>query len=706
MAAQKADLSDMKIEVKSADVPQANNLEKVLRTLVAIDSGCKTDKQIAKFIGFSDRQGRYYRRAVEIFGFAINHSNKSELTEKGRELLLVLKTNHNYGEILKPYVVEIPIVREILEQFETSDPVSPKVFLKKLIDLSELSKKDTTAQRRLSTITNWLSQVGLLVSVGDTKSSRKLSLIPYVPSHTTPNQKILSLYERFLSSLSPYLPSSESIDISEKLNKQISILFEFTTTKELNDAVKKSKDLEKAARLTLGISEKEKIDYDRLLTDLKILKVQPLTPERVLLERYRALKGSAETIAKGGNLLEDMIANWLHQNDEEFKSHYLFKGFSKNCDFFVPSLNLAIEAKYSKTSGTKHAGAIKDLNEISKAKKSKNDLLVGLVVAGIGFQKDPSFWIKLKDLYENKKIDFLLTPKDLRTKKPKNITRKPLPSEINPADLELDVNSAASWSIDSTDEELGLIDAILWLKRYSQVLFFNFESLLQTWISQTPFAVQCLRLILGWSESKMEGFIKASVPVAVKGWKDEMWAFDSVTVLVKGLARTLSEDEKEQVRNFFNDGHSYGDLVAARDLGLSGWAKRKKQSNVEMVKKAKANCKYKTGESTSITLQDGTKLKSSFSFVDADGNTRQVLCKFYYTGGSVLSDLAKSVESLSSTQNKDSWLLITDGPGWLSRDKDLRRLLSHAEKAQFQVMNLNMWESYNKAPIVPKRRIP
>ncbi|MBY0515373.1 MAG: hypothetical protein K2P81_00590 [Bacteriovoracaceae bacterium] len=697
------------IELDSSDIPQANNLLKVLDTLQAVYKGSRSDKDIAQYIGYTPRQARYYRRAVEIFGFITTLNNQSSLTVVGMDFISAMHSNPNHLELLKPYIIQIPIIREVLEYFEDKENVTKEQFLEAMISISGLDPNETTAPRRLSTFISWLDQVGLLTK-RDKKQSGKAEetyqVVPYVPVRSKPSKKIMSLYDSFIEGILPYLTSDEeSMVISPILSQSIIDIVKVETPDELKKFILVSEENEKSARLILAISEKEEIDFEQLLNEIQDLQKQELTPERVLLERFRSLKSAATSASIGGGGLERTIETWFKNHNVDYETHYLFEGLSKNCDFFSKSIGLVIEAKYSKTSGTKHAGAIKDLSEISKVKANHPDYLVGIAIAGQGFIEDKSTWASIKSLYDEKKIDFVLTPQDLKNLSPSGVKRFKFPKEVNPNDLRLDLDEKTStWSIPENEDELGLIDATNWLNRYSRVSYMSFESLLQTWISQTPFAIQCLRLILNWSESRMEGYIKFAIPDSISRWKSELTDFDSISILVKGLAQHLNPTERDSVKNFFQTSLSLSDLVISRELGLSGWAKKKKEASSLFIAQCIAKTSFEIKEDTvSLNLASGLKIKSNFSFVDSLGKLNHVLCKYYSTSGSVMSDLVKTIEALCETNHKDEWILIADGPGWLSRDKDLRRLLTLAQAQQFRVMTLHMWESQQEIRSLKKR---
>lgn len=698
----------MTIKLSSSDIPQANRLSKVLETVQAVYEGHTSDNEIAGFIGYTPRQARYYRKAAEILGFIKTTKNQSTLTESGFDFITALETNPNHLELLKPYILRIPLIREVLENFQDKANVTSGEFLEALLQISGLDRNETTASRRLSTFIAWLNQVGLLTKteIDDDNNGSHYQVVPYVPLRAKPSMQIISLYDHFVSTILPYLTSNEeSMTVSHELSKSIQDILVIKGTNNLEQFVNSSSEAQKAARLILSISEKDEIDFDQLEDEIQDLQLQEITPERVLLERFRSLRSAASSASRGGNGLEKAIAQWFNDHSVAFQPHHLFENLSKNCDFFASSLGLIIEAKYSKTSGTKHAGAIKDLAEISKIKSTHPEYLVGIAIAGKGFVEDKSTWESLRSLYDANKIDFILTPHSLKDLSPYQIKRTKFPDAIKDKELDLELDAKVStWSIPESKDELGFMDATNWLNRYSKVSYLSFESLLQTWISQTPFALQCLRLILNWSESKMENYVGYTIPEALKKWKLEVSDYGSVHVLVKGLDQHLGAIEKDSIKNFFQTPLSIVDLVIARELGLSGWAKKKHETSSLFVNQCKESTKFEMiDKSTTLNLSNGLRVKSNFSYIDSLGNENHVLCKYYSTDGSVQSDLVKTVEALCETAEKDKWLLITDGTGWPKRDKDLRRLLSVATAKNFRVMTLHMWKSHQPIKDLKKR---
>lgn len=700
----------MSKELKTADVPQANDLTKVIQTLVGVSVGKSSDKAIAKVIGYTDRQARYYRKALEILGLATNDHNNCLLTDSGHDFLNAMKSNPNHLELLKPYIFEIPLIRELFDHFSTENidysDLSSEEILKALFEISDLDPKETTAKRRLSTIINWLEQTNLLTKSNE-DGATKFVFVPYVPNNAKPSKQVINQYESFKETLLPFLAvqsdeSENTGELESALEKILSIL----DTEELSKLITSNESADNIARLIISISEKSEIGLENLVDEIAELKKVEVSAERILLERDRCLKGASSSISSGGTYLEQMIKSWFEHHDIKYEPHYLFDGLSKNCDFYAEDLNVAIESKYSKTSGTKHSGAIKDLNEISKAKATNKNLTFGLAVGGTALVNDPTFWKEIETLHKNKVIDFILTPYDIETTSPTQLGRKEFPEKIDPEHLKIaDADTASTWNLTPTNDEFGLLDSAYWLRQYSKVSFLNFESLLQSWISQTPFAIQCLRLILSWSESQMESFVKASVPQAVREWKTELWNFSSVSLLVRGLSKSLSEDDKELVLQFFNENYTVLDLVLCRELGLTKWARKKKDTSSTFISKCVEHSPYEVldDKNNSLDLPNGGKAKSAFIVKDKDGKTKNVLCHFYSTSGSVMSDLVKKIEGICQTDKKDEWVLITDGSGWLSRDKDLRRLFEIARLSKFEIHNLESWQGKTT---VLKRHIP
>lgn len=149
----------MKISI--TNVPQADELSKVIATVEAVSIGHKSDSQIADYVGFTNRQGRYYRLASEILGLIDNKNNNASLTSLGKELVVLDDNNRlkKLRTILKKNELFSKII-SLIEQYDTGINRNGILnFLSLNIDAAE-----STISRRLNTILSWLLDSGLIIS--------------------------------------------------------------------------------------------------------------------------------------------------------------------------------------------------------------------------------------------------------------------------------------------------------------------------------------------------------------------------------------------------------------------------------------------------------------------------------------------------------------------------------------------------------------
>lgn len=147
----------MKISI--TQVPQADELSRVIDTVEAVFNDHTSDQQIADYVGFTDRQGRYYRLASIILGLLDNHDNSATLTDLGKELIVLDETNRlkKIRSILKQNELFGLIIGFIENAEEGVNRQELITFLKDIIDGSE-----STILRRLSTIISWLTGSALI----------------------------------------------------------------------------------------------------------------------------------------------------------------------------------------------------------------------------------------------------------------------------------------------------------------------------------------------------------------------------------------------------------------------------------------------------------------------------------------------------------------------------------------------------------------
>ncbi len=142
--------------IKSVDLPQADRLESVLLTVVAVGNGARTDIEIANRvpgIEGDDRQGRYYRRAAEMLGFIKNERNNAVLTEKASLLLQNVAINN---PVFVVSVLNLEIYQKLLPYLELyPQGCTRQEILNYLQSIADPDIGRTMIDRRISTILSW-----------------------------------------------------------------------------------------------------------------------------------------------------------------------------------------------------------------------------------------------------------------------------------------------------------------------------------------------------------------------------------------------------------------------------------------------------------------------------------------------------------------------------------------------------------------------
>lgn len=186
------------MRVPSEEIPQADNLFDVVRTVIAVGQGARTFQQIAQAINKVDRQGRYYRKAAEIIGLVINRSNNASLTPLG--LSFVRNDPTVSHPILIQGVFNSRIFQRIIPFLESkgTDGVSRDEFKSFLIETTDLGNT-SMPNRRISTVISWANDLGM-VSVINGR---------YVIAQQTIN-RLVPIIE-FNNSDEPLLPSSNNL---------------------------------------------------------------------------------------------------------------------------------------------------------------------------------------------------------------------------------------------------------------------------------------------------------------------------------------------------------------------------------------------------------------------------------------------------------------------------------------------------------------
>lgn len=149
--------------ITSSDLPQADRLESVLLTVIAVGDGARTDIEIANRvpgIEGDDRQGRYYRNAGEMLGFIVNQRNNSTLTPKGQELL-------NNTVLTNPLFIASVLNLEVYQKLLPYLELHPEGRTRQEIEHYLQSIADpgigpSMIPRRISTVLAWPRTLGFL----------------------------------------------------------------------------------------------------------------------------------------------------------------------------------------------------------------------------------------------------------------------------------------------------------------------------------------------------------------------------------------------------------------------------------------------------------------------------------------------------------------------------------------------------------------
>lgn len=197
------------MKIQSEEIPQADTLEDVIKTVVCVSNGGERFQDIARAIGKVERQGRYYRKAAEILGFIESvGKNHSALTDLGRNFLDAGLNLDN--QILIDSVFSARIFQRIIPYFEIrkNNGVTKNEIIEFILDVSDITK-DSMAPRRVSSVVSWLESLGIIYKSGD----------KYFLSTQKINQKVPIL--EFTDISEPLLPKSNDMREYEAVDMRV-----------------------------------------------------------------------------------------------------------------------------------------------------------------------------------------------------------------------------------------------------------------------------------------------------------------------------------------------------------------------------------------------------------------------------------------------------------------------------------------------------
>jgi len=173
----------------SKNIPQADVLSEVVKTVVTVGNGAKSDIEIGNALGKVDRQGRYYRNAAELLGFINNNKNTAVLTTIGKQFLLDPSINN---PLLLKQVLSIQIFQRFISFLELHpEGIDRNNMIKWLQEVTENASK-SILHRRINSISSWLQSLEIIKITADklsltNKITEKISILEV----TEPDEPIL-----------------------------------------------------------------------------------------------------------------------------------------------------------------------------------------------------------------------------------------------------------------------------------------------------------------------------------------------------------------------------------------------------------------------------------------------------------------------------------------------------------------------------------
>jgi hypothetical protein len=156
------------MRIRSSDVPQADKLRDVIRLVDAVATGARTYQQMARAIGKVGRQGRYYRRAAEILGF-IKKEGKNNAAMTVRGWALVNSGDGERRRLVKEAVLGTEMFQRVVPVLISRGAQGlSRLELRRLIEGISAPVGPSMMPRRVSSVIDWLSEIGLLARRGKT----------------------------------------------------------------------------------------------------------------------------------------------------------------------------------------------------------------------------------------------------------------------------------------------------------------------------------------------------------------------------------------------------------------------------------------------------------------------------------------------------------------------------------------------------------
>lgn len=151
------------MRIPSDEIPQADIITDVIRTVICISQGGSSFQDIATAIQKVERQGRYYRKAAEIIGLVSTpSSNHSVLTNWGHEFIRTGATLNN--PLFLQAVLSSRIFQRLIPYLElhSINGVTREEIVA-FINSVSVPLGDSMAYRRYSSVVSWLEELNMIV---------------------------------------------------------------------------------------------------------------------------------------------------------------------------------------------------------------------------------------------------------------------------------------------------------------------------------------------------------------------------------------------------------------------------------------------------------------------------------------------------------------------------------------------------------------
>ncbi|HVS94530.1 MAG TPA: hypothetical protein VHE59_20975 [Mucilaginibacter sp.] len=153
--------------IPSDEIPQADVLTDVVRTVISVSQGATTFQAIAASINKVERQGRYYRKAAEILELiATPARNHSVVTNLGNRFLQSGPTLTN--PILLNAILNARVFQRIIPFLElnSQNGVTREEIVAFIMSIADLAA-NSMAPRRFNSVVSWLEVMQIIQRTGD-----------------------------------------------------------------------------------------------------------------------------------------------------------------------------------------------------------------------------------------------------------------------------------------------------------------------------------------------------------------------------------------------------------------------------------------------------------------------------------------------------------------------------------------------------------